>query len=222
MSDINNTTIYLFSGLGADKSVFEGFSFLNNRKHKFIEWERPKSKVLEEYALQLSSQIDTTQKVILIGVSFGGMLVSELSKHIKTEEVILISSASTPKELPFLYRVLGKLKLYFFIPTLLLNKPNRLLSFAFGVSIKKYIKERKQLSQIIKNTNPKLAKSFIKMIMTWKDNHLERTNSILRIHGDKDMIIPAPKNCHFIVKDGAHFMILTHLKEIDLYLQTVL
>jgi esterase/lipase len=160
--------IYLFSGLGADKSVFDNLFFLNTRKHKFIEWKKPKSNNLENYALQLSSQIDTTKKVILIGVSFGGMLVSALSKHIQTEKVILISSASNSTELPFLYRFFGKLKLYFFIPTFLLNKPNKLLSFAFGTAQKKYKNEEKQLYQIIKNSNPKFAKSFIKMVLTWK------------------------------------------------------
>ena len=79
MITFNNETIfYLFSGLGADKSVFDNLSFLKTQKHKFIEWEKPKTNDLEKYALQLSKQIDKSKKVILIGVSFGGMLVSAL------------------------------------------------------------------------------------------------------------------------------------------------
>ncbi len=213
----NEPIIYLFSGLGADKSVFKGLSFLKTRKHKFIEWENPKTDDLENYALQLAQQIDKTKKVILIGVSFGGMLVSELSKHIQTEKIILISSASNPAELPFLYRLFGKLKLYLFIPTFLLDKPNKLLSFAFGTAQNKYRKEEKQLYKIIKNSNPKFAKSFIKMIMNWKSKNDTITNSIFKIHGTNDLIIPHSKNKtnHFLIDNGGHFMILTHSNEIN-------
>ena len=188
----NETIIYLFSGLGADKTVFNRLSCFQNTKHKFIEWEKPQSNTLENYALQLSSQIDKTKKIILLGVSFGGMLVSELSKHIQTEKVILISSASTPTELPFLYRLFGFLKLYFLIPTFLLNKPTKLLSFAFSTNQKRYQEEETQLYQIIKTSNPKFAKSFVKMILTWKKQNKNDkiTPSIFKIHGTKDLIIP--------------------------------
>ena len=221
--------IYLFSGLGADSSVFDNLSFLKERRHKFIEWETPQTDNLENYALQLSSQIETTKKVILIGVSFGGMLVSELSKHIQTEKGILISSAFTPKEIPFLYRFFGKLKLYFFIPTFLLNKPNKLLSFAFGIAHKKYRKEKRQLYQIIRNSNPKFAKSFIKMILKWQ--HKEKsnrviTNSIFRIHGTNDLVIPfSTKRLNkndFLIENGGHFMILTHSNEINILIKEII
>jgi pimeloyl-ACP methyl ester carboxylesterase len=222
----NEPIIYLFSGLGADKSVFDNLTFLKTQKHKFIEWEKPKSNNLEDYALQLSSQIDTTKKVILIGISFGGMLVSELSKHIQTEKVILISSAENPAELPFLYRLLEKLKFYFFIPTFLLDKPNKLLSFAFGTAQNKYKKEEKQLYQIIKNSNPKFAKSFIKMILTWKSkNDRSTTNSIFKIHGTNDLIVPHSKNKmtnQFLIKNGGHFMILTHSEEVNTCIEGIL
>lgn len=220
----NDTIIYLFSGLGADKSVFDELSLLKTIKHKFIEWKKPKSEVLQEYALQLSSQIDTTKKVILIGISFGGMLAVSLSKHIRTEKVILISSVTQPKELPFLYRTLGKLKFYIFIPTFLLNKPNKLLSFAFGVNGKVYKKEQQKLYEIIKNTNPKLAKSFIKMIMNWKDKptRQNKPSSIFKIHGTNDWILPAPQNCQFLIQNGGHFMILTDTKEINEHIEKIL
>lgn len=218
------TIIYLFSGLGADKSVFNKLFFLKTRKHKFIEWENPKIDDLENYVLQLSSQIDKTKKVVLIGVSFGGMLAATLSKYILTEKVILISSAATPKELPFLYRLFGKLKLYLFIPSFLLNKPNKLLSFAFGIAHKKYKEEEKQLYQIIKNSNPKLAKSFIKMILTWKSNKdKSTTNSIFKIHGTNDLIIPKSKQANqFLIDNGGHFMILTHSEEINSCIEDIL
>ena len=223
----HEVVIYLFSGLGADKSVFDNLSFLKNRKHKFIEWEKPQCDNLEKYASQLARQINKNKKVILIGVSFGGMLVSELSKCIKTEKIILISSVSNSTELPFLYRLLGKLKLYLFIPTFLLTKPNKLLSFAFGTICKKYKNEEKQLYQIIKNSNPKFAKSFIKMIMNWSTKNENKLiiNSIFKIHGTNDLIIPHSKNNisnQFLTKGGGHFMILTHSEEVNTILKEIL
>ena len=55
---------------------------------------------MESYAKQLVQQIDTTEDVILIGVSFGGMVISEINKLINSKKSIIISSAQNKYEIP--------------------------------------------------------------------------------------------------------------------------
>lgn len=106
--------LFLISGLGADKRVF---NFLDLRRYKIhhIEWIDPAThESIERYAKRISTQI-VKEKPILIGISFGGMIAVEIGKQIETEKIILISSARSKKDLPsnFLAR---KLKLHTLIP----------------------------------------------------------------------------------------------------------
>ena len=110
-----NEHIYLISGLGADERVFQNLDF-GRLKPKFIKWIEPKdNETIQEYALRLSEQIDTNKPIIL-GVSFGGMIAIEIAKQIDYQQVILISSAKTKTEIPLIYRISGRLKLHKIIP----------------------------------------------------------------------------------------------------------
>ena len=104
-------TIYIFSGLGADERVFNKINF-GNKKVVYIKWILPtKDENLGHYAFRISNQIQT-YKPLLIGLSFGGMMAIEVAKHIDTEKIILISSAKTKYEIPFYFRLAGKLSLH--------------------------------------------------------------------------------------------------------------
>jgi esterase/lipase len=66
---------------------------------------------LQSYAIRLSAQIDTPKPIIL-GVSFGGMIAIEIAKYIGCQQVIIVSSAKTKYEIPFICRFFGLLKLH--------------------------------------------------------------------------------------------------------------
>lgn len=102
--------IFLISGLGADKRVFD-YLDLSEYKAFHIRWIDPHPKEsIESYATRLLVQI-TKQKPVLIGISFGGMMAIEIGKLIDTEKIIIISSAKSKKDIPSGY--LGrKLKLH--------------------------------------------------------------------------------------------------------------
>jgi surfactin synthase thioesterase subunit len=80
--------LYIFSGLGADESVFQKLDFTGYRI-TFIHWMIPiKDESMNAYADRLLLQIKT-KRPILIGLSFGGMMAIEVSKLIETEKIIL-------------------------------------------------------------------------------------------------------------------------------------
>jgi len=86
--------IYLVPGLAASSKIFE---YLNFPKEKFelhfLEWLLPltETEPIEEYAKRMAEFV-TEENSILIGVSFGGIMVQEMSKHLKVQKIILISS----------------------------------------------------------------------------------------------------------------------------------
>lgn len=105
--------IYLLSGLGADKRVFSRLVFSANHVIRHIEWISPISNEgLSSYAERLSRQIDEAEPFCLVGISFGGMVAVELNKFVKPLQTIIISSASTDVQIPWYYKVLGRLKIH--------------------------------------------------------------------------------------------------------------
>jgi len=90
--------LYLIGGLGADERVFK---FLHSEfPNQIIKWIEPlKMEPIEDYTKRLSEQIDTKEKFGILGVSFGGIIAVELSKIIKPQITILISSVELASQL---------------------------------------------------------------------------------------------------------------------------
>lgn len=96
--------IYILSGLGVDKRVFDKIDF-GNLDVEFVDWIKPQKKEsIESYARRIQESIKT-ENPILIGLSFGGMVSVEISKIRKTERIILLASAKIKSELPLMYRI---------------------------------------------------------------------------------------------------------------------
>ena len=147
--------IYLVSGLGADERVFNFLTLPEKYNINHIKWITPyKNESISNYASRLSDQIQTENNII-IGLSFGGLVALELSKHKKFNKIILISSIKNTKELPWFYRIIGKLKLINLIHASFFTRYTPLVSYLFGVQNKK---EKDFLRIIIKDTDPVFEK----------------------------------------------------------------
>jgi len=86
--------IYFMPGLGANSKIFEYISLPKDRfEMHLLEWKIPVSEEesIEDYAKRMTGEIKH-QNPILLGVSFGGVLVQEIAKIIAVEKVILVSS----------------------------------------------------------------------------------------------------------------------------------
>jgi pimeloyl-ACP methyl ester carboxylesterase len=207
--------IYLISGLGADERIFQNLNF-GTYEPKFIHWIEPQNnESLKEYAIRLSAQIDTPQPIIL-GVSFGGMLAIEIAKYIDCQQVILVSSAKTKHEIPFIYRLFGQMKLHKLMPTALLKHANILTYWLFGMTTKS---EKALLKSILHNTNSTFLKWAINAIVHW-DNE-EIVEKTVHIHGDSDHILPIGciKKVDFGIENGGHLMIFNQADAINEFLK---
>ncbi|MFV0390977.1 MAG: hypothetical protein ACK5KP_03705, partial [Paludibacteraceae bacterium] len=81
------THSYLMPGMAASPKIFERITLPENRfiLH-YLEWLTPlKNESIEAYALRMA-QFVKHENPVLLGVSFGGVLVQEMRKHISVKK----------------------------------------------------------------------------------------------------------------------------------------
>jgi len=200
--------IYLLSGLGGDKRVFE-FLDLSNFKVNHVDWIEPTdNETIQSYAQRLLQQI-TTDRPIIIGVSFGGIMTIEIAKLIETEKLILISAAKTKDDIPVFYRLIGQLGLHKIIPTWMLKNINPLTYWLFGTKTKK---QKDLLKEILNDTEDKFLKWAIDKIVNWEN--VTELKNVKTIHGTADKILPF-KKADFKIINGGHLMIIDKADELN-------
>jgi len=200
--------IYAIGGLGTDERVFQ---FLDlDYELIVLPWiPNEKNESLPEYARRMSVAIDTRTEFGIMGVSFGGMLAVEISKTLKPQVAILISSAETRNELRLIYRLVGQTGLLKLIPTLLYKPPKTLAVWLFGAE------NKAMLSQILSDLDLPFARWAMNAIATW-NNEEGLSTPILRIHGGSDMILPyIPSHQACLIEKAGHFIIVDKAKDIS-------
>ena len=121
---------YCISGLGADKRAFKYLSINHELIH--VEWIKPtKNESISNYSKRLSSQINTKEPFMLLGLSFGGIIACELAKIINPQKVIHISSITNKKHLPLVFRLIGAIGIHKIIPASLMSPPMGLAYWFF-------------------------------------------------------------------------------------------
>lgn len=203
--------VYLMPGMSANSLIFEKIKFPENFKLHKLDWINPDiDESIVNYAKRLSEKI-VHKNPVLIGVSFGGILVQEISKIVKVDKLIIISSIKCNKEMPS-HMKFGKItKSYKLLPVKWINDFESLISFVLGPKIKKRVDlYRKYLS--VRDENY-LSWSLREMI-EWKQS--KPLKNIIHIHGTKDLVFPTLYIKNFIkVPRGDHAMILKRAEWIN-------
>ena len=203
----NGIKLYAISGLGADYRVFQ---FVNlNAELIHLNWIQPgKEESLQQYTHRLAKKIDTTEPFGLMGVSFGGLIATEIAKKWHREFAILISSTDVTKGLPKIYGWVGKLGVLKLIPSACFQIPKWMANLLFGA------KNKRLLSDILDDSDVDFTKWALKALTTWK-NETPIING-LKINGTKDVLIPGRKDSHTqFVESGTHFMIVDRADEVS-------
>jgi pimeloyl-ACP methyl ester carboxylesterase len=196
-------TVYLFSGIGADSSIFMNLQLPGYHK-VYINWiPASPSETITQYATRLKSQI-TVENPDIIGLSFGGIVAVEVSKQVKVHKMVLISSVKTRNELNRRQFFFMKLGLYRLIPGFLIRRTNFLTYRYFGAWS---IDDKKTLTHLLKYTDASFFRWALKSIAYW-DNRIppERT---IQINGTADRVITS-RFVHpdYKIKGGGHLMVL--------------
>ena len=201
--------VYFMPGLAANSLIFERIKLPQSIfEIHLLDWETPKnSEALLEYAKRMAKLV-THQKAVLIGVSFGGVLVQEMARYLDLRKLIIISSVKSNLELPLTMKIAKTTKAYKLMPTGLFKNMDSLPKFSFGNVLKQRIKlYQKYLSVLEKN----YLDWAIEQMVLW--DRVEVDKKVIHIHGDADAIFPIKniRNC-IVVKGGTHIMILSKFK----------
>ena len=199
----------MMPGLAASSLIFERI-VLPEAVFEIVllEWEIPLDKeTLPEYAKRITQKIQHPNPV-LIGVSFGGILVQEMARFIDARKVIIISSVKSNLEFPRRMKVAKTTKAYKLIPTNLLANVESLSKFSFGSKINQRLK---LYEKFLRFRDKRYLDWAVEQVILWKRTVADE--NVIHIHGDDDDVFPIKniRNC-IVVKGGTHVMIISKYK----------
>jgi len=212
-------TLYFISGLGADRRIFEKLMLPSTHKIIFIDWIVPiKNETIENYALRLSVNINTSEPFSIIGLSFGGIVAIELSKILSPEKIILISSIPSHHDRPWYFNLLKILPIYKFIPKSFLEIKEPFVYKLMGVTNNE---EQMLLHAMLVDTDINLFRWSVTSILNWEQTTVIK--NLHHIHGSADQMFPIKYiKPHYTIKNGKHLMIYTNASEISSILTRIL
>ena len=201
--------VYLMPGLAASTAIFERIVFPEDAfEIHLLEWEIPLDKEsLADYAKRIALKIKQPNPV-LIGVSFGGILVQEMAKYLDARKVIIISSVRCNAEFPRRLKIAKTTKAYKLIPMSLILNIESLAKFSFGEKVNQRLKLYERFLSVRDIGYLNWA---VEQVVLWDRTVVDE--NVIHIHGDMDDVFPIKniKNCT-VVKGGTHVMILNKYK----------
>lgn len=203
------THVYFMPGMAANPSIFENIKLPEDQyTMHYLEWLIPiKNESLKDYAKRLILGIKH-ESPILVGVSFGGVIVQEIAKIIEVKKIVIISSVKTRYELPRRMILAKYTGLHRLIPTSLVYKLDVIAKYAYGDSVVK----RLDLYEKYLSVRDKYYLDWaIDKIIKW-DQQQALPNTV-HIHGEMDKVFPFVyiKQC-VAIKGGTHVMIINKFK----------
>lgn len=211
--------VYFMPGLAASSLIFERIALPDDLYEiNLLEWEIPiENESLADYAKRIAKKI-THENPVLIGVSFGGIVVQEMAAFIKVKKVIIISSVKTNLEFPRRMKIAKTTKAYKLIPMNLILNIENLAKFSFGDKINSRLKLYEKFLSVRDIGYLQWA---VEKVILW-----DRTIAdphVTHIHGDCDDVFPIKyiKDC-IVVKGGTHIMILNKYKWLNKNLPAII
>lgn len=213
------THVYLMPGMAANPSIFEHILLPEDSyKIHLLAWFLPEdNESIQDYALRMVAHIKH-DNIVLLGVSFGGILVQEMARHIEVSKLIIVSSVKSKHELPRRMKLSRKLKLYKILPTRLVEDIDTLAKYAFGETIKNRVTLYKKYLSM---NDRRYIKWAVKEMICWDQDEYKK--GIIHIHGSADKVFPVKYiNDYIPLERGTHIMVITRAKWFNKHLKELI
>ncbi len=200
----DDTPVYFISGMCYNCKMFDRLELPKGYCKKYIEWIIPDPEMaISEYAREMAKNIDTSRDFILVGYSFGAVIIQEMNHFLSPKISIVISSFKGKKEIPSLFKAAKKTHLAGHIP-LGVYSHTELITNAFNLLV--YKMPTQQLEEYMTVTDPTYMQWAVKTIANWVPQDI--CSNLYHIHGTKDQVFPY-EQLHDVypVEDGDHLMI---------------
>ncbi|MEC4003603.1 alpha/beta hydrolase [Flavobacterium sp. SUN052] len=211
--------VYFMPGLAASSTIFERIELPKDTfEIHLLEWFLPeKQETLENYAKRMAEKV-THENAVLVGVSFGGILVQEMAQFLTLKKIIIISSVKSYAELPRRMKIAKTTKAYKLLPTGLLENVESLVKYAFGDVLKQKLK---LYEKFLHMRNKDYLDWAIEQVICWDRKIID--TKVIHIHGDADEVFPSKYINGFInVKGGTHAMILNRFRWFNQHLPEII
>mgnify|MGYP001157886624 CR=1 FL=1 len=210
-------TIYCISGLGADERAFSKLE-VKGHELKIIRWLMPETdEPLQQYAERMRATI-TEEEPVLMGLSFGGMLCTEIAKQIPVKKIIIISSIKSSSEIPFWMKTAARLRLNKIVPLKSTKLTQPIQNMMLGVET---AEEKTLVASLRSEVDLPYTNWAVNQAINWKNDW--QHPHLYHIHGDNDHMFPI-KNIRpdFTIKNGGHFMIMNKAAEVSNCINSIL
>lgn len=213
------TNVYFISGMCYNCKVFDKLILPKGFKKVYLEWHIPQLEdSLSEYAHKMAEQIDIKHPFALVGFSFGGVIVQEMSKFLFPAKQIIISSFKNEKEIPSVFYIARKTQILRRTPLALYSTD--LITKAFNKVV--YDLPPDELAKYMTVIDPVYIKWATIQITDWiPDNNPDM--QLYHIHGTHDQIFSYyNSDCTHIIEGGDHLMVIKKAGEVSTMLRSIL
>ena len=207
--NMSKIPVYFMPGLAASSSIFERIDLPKDTfEIHLLEWFQPENQeTLTNYAKRMAEKV-VHENAVLLGVSFGGILVQEMAQFLELRKLIIVSSVKSNTELPRRMKIAKTTLAYKLVPTGLLQDVEKLVKYAFGDVMKQRLKLYEQFLHL---RNKEYLDWAIEQVVCWE--RIKIDVNVIHIHGDADEVFPSKNIKSFInVKGGTHLMILNRFR----------
>lgn len=211
--------VYFMPGMAASPKIFERICLPSDSfTLHYLEWIMPeKNESLQNYARRMCDCVKHANP-ILVGVSFGGIVVQEMSRHIPTRQVVIISSVKHHQEFPKKFKFAQLTKAHKLVPTGLATRIEALQLLTFG---EKWQKKLSLYEKYLSVRDKNYLDWAIEKIIHWKQSQIPA--HLIQIHGTEDHVFPIKNIADaYRVEGGGHAMILSHAKWFNRHLPEML
>jgi pimeloyl-ACP methyl ester carboxylesterase len=203
--------VYFIPGLAADSRVFHRIQLPEGHEAVHLDWLDPLPKEsLSGYARRMGERVESSTPFALVGLSFGGMLVTEIAKQKRPERLILLSSIPRSSDLPPYFKSAGRIKLDQAVPVGLIKK---------GIILRRiFSRNGREDETIIRDIVDKSDPSFIswamRAILEWEGQAPDQP--YIQIHGSRDIVLPIryTRPTH-VVRGAGHLMVMDRADQIN-------
>lgn len=209
--------IYCISGLGADHRVFSRIQIAGYELVAVPWLQSLEDDTLPTYAKRMFESIGEPDPIVL-GLSFGGMLATEIKKQFGISNVIIVSSAKTRQELGYNNRVFSWLGNSKAISDSFFITPSRVVLYLLGAESEA---DQVLVRDMISSGSATLNRWVVNAILGW-DNQVVPPG-IVHIHGTNDLVI---RSAHVVpthwIQDGGHFMVYNRADQVSAIVTDIL
>ncbi len=210
--------VYFVPGLAAGKEIFKNIALPKNRfEIHILEWLLPiKNEPMAAYAQRMAVGV-VEKQAVLVGVSFGGVMVQEMANFLELRALVIVSSVKTKHELPKRLKLVRKTGVYKVLPTGWALSVDDLTRLAIGP---KSLKRLKLYQEYLSVRDKGYLDWAIKQMVCWDREAADP--QVHHIHGNGDIVFPI-KNIDqpILIEGGTHVMILNKGSKVSKLLETI-